>query len=243
MLFVNAYEDELCSESYSQIKFPGCYYLAYRDLPELIFKYVKKGKAVDFGCGAGRSTRFLKRIGFDAVGIDISENMIKKAKKLDPSGKYQLINDGDFPPLPQNNFDLVLSVFTFDNIPGEDRRVSLFTGLGNLLNDNGILVSLDSTPEMYVNEWTSFSTIDFPENKNAKSGDRVKIINTEMKDRRPVEDIYYTDADYKKCFDKAGLELMLSHKVFGKETEPFNWINETQIAPWIIYVLKKKENK
>ena len=239
MLFVNAYEDEFCSESYSKIEFPGCYYLAYRDLPELIFKYGQKGKAVDFGCGAGRSTRFLKRLGLDAIGIDISENMIKKARELDPSGTYQLIEDGDFSSLPQNEFDLALSVFTFDNIPGEERRVKIFRGLSDLLNNRGIIVCLDSTPEMYFNEWTSFSTKDFPENRYAKSGDKVKIINTEMKDRRPVEDIFWTDDDYKECFKKAGLELICTHKTFGKEAESFNWINETSIAPWVIYVLTR----
>ena len=240
MLFLNAYEDEFCSESYSQIEFPGCYYLAYRDLPELIFKYRQKGKAVDFGCGAGRSTRFLNKLGFDTTGIDISANMIKKAQELDPLGKYQLIEDGDFSALPQNEFDLVLSVFTFDNIPDEEKRVKMFKGLSKLLNDHGILVCLDSTPEMYFNEWASFSTKDFPENKYAKSGEKVKIINTEMQDRRPVEDIFWTGEDYKKCFKKAGLKLIRTHKTYGKETEPFNWINETKIAPWVIYILKKK---
>ncbi len=238
-MFVNAYDDGFCADSYSKIEFPGCYYLAYRDLPKIISKFSRKGKAVDFGCGAGRSTRFLTKLGFDAVGIDISESMIKKAKEVDPHGKYQLINDGNFSILPQNEFDLVLSVFTFDNIPGEENRVSTFKGLTDLLNDNGIIVCLDSTPEIYFNEWTSFSTKDFPENKFAKSGDKVKIINTEMKDNRPVEDILWTDEDYKICFKKSGLELIHSHKTFGREDEPFKWINETKIAPWIIYVLKK----
>lgn len=240
-MFVNAYEDGFCADSYSKIEFPGCYYLAYRDLPEIILKYTKKGKAVDFGCGAGRSTRFLKKLGFDATGIDISQSMINKAKEFDPNGKYQLIDDGDFSTLPQYKFDLVSSVFTFDNIPGEERRVHLFKGLSNLLNDNGIIVCLDSTPEMYVNEWTSFSTKDYPENKFAKSGGRVKIVNTEMEDRRPVEDIFWTDDDYKQCFEKANLELIHSHKTFGKPNEPFDWLIETEIAPWIIYVLKKKK--
>jgi predicted TPR repeat methyltransferase len=56
--------------------------LAYRDLPRIISEHVKGRKAIDFGCGAGRSTRFLRRIGFDVVGVDIAEDMIKKARGI-----------------------------------------------------------------------------------------------------------------------------------------------------------------
>jgi len=239
-MFLNTYADINHADSYSKLEFPGCYYLAYRNLPEIINKYVRKGKAVDFGCGSGRSTRFLQNLGFDAIGIDISESMINKAREIDPAGKYQLINDGDFSSLPQGEFDLVLSIFTFDNIPGEKWRAKLFEGLKNLLNDNGIIVCLDSTPELYVNEWTSFSTKDYPENRKVKSGDIVRDIIIDAGNPIPCEDIFWTDDDYKKTFTKAGLELIHSHKIFGKPNEPFNWINETKIAPWIIYVLKKK---
>lgn len=66
------------------LSFPATYYLAYRDLPAIISQYVAQHvsgrEALDFGCGAGRSTRFLKKLGFNAVGIDISSSMIQVAK-------------------------------------------------------------------------------------------------------------------------------------------------------------------
>jgi len=49
----------------------GTYYLAYRDLPALIQQHVPGRRALDFGCGAGRSTRFLQRLGFQVFGADI----------------------------------------------------------------------------------------------------------------------------------------------------------------------------
>jgi ubiquinone/menaquinone biosynthesis C-methylase UbiE len=69
-------------------------YLAYRDLPEIIFAHVKRRKALDFGCGTGRSTRFLKKIGFAAIGVDISEDMLQQACARDPEGDYRLIEAG-----------------------------------------------------------------------------------------------------------------------------------------------------
>src|SRR4030042_6837151 len=117
MNFINAYSDTTRADSYAQLEFPNTYYLAYRDLPEIIKKHVNGTTVLDFGCGTGRSTRFLKKQGFNAVGVDISEEMVVKARLFDPSGNYYVMEDGDFGQFNKASFDLVLSVFTFDNIP------------------------------------------------------------------------------------------------------------------------------
>jgi SAM-dependent methyltransferase len=236
--FTNVYEDIDRSESYSKLEFPGTYYLAYRDIPSMISKYVKGKNALDFGCGTGRSTRFLKKYGYNTIGIDISSEMVGKAKELDPAGNYFVINDGDYDQLTKNYFDLILSVFTFDNIPDVNRRVKLLSGLSVILNEDGVIILLDSTPEVYMNEWASFSTKDYPGNKNVRSGDKVKIIMTDVEDRRPVEDIIWFEKDYIDLFDKCNLKLVDTKKPLAKIEEPYNWINETKIAPWVIYVLK-----
>ena len=237
MEFANVYDDAERAEAYAKLEFPGTYYLAYRDLPEIIFKHVKGRVAIDFGCGTGRSTRFLQKLGFDAVGIDIAEDMIKQARQIDPTGDYRLIKEGDFSGFEQGACDLILSTFTFDNIPTETRKVELFAKLGGLLKADGKIVNLVSSPEIYVNEWESFSTKDFPENRDAKCGDKVRIIVTAIDDKRPVEDIIWPDKDYRKTYEKAGLKLIQTHKPLAQEDEPFKWVNETKIAPWVIYVL------
>jgi len=237
--FTNAYDGSIKAEAYSKLTFPNCYYLAYRDLPEIIQKHVRGKEALDFGCGAGRSTRFLASLGFNAVGIDISPEMVRKAKDLDPKGDYRLVKDGDYSQFQPSAFDLLFCAFTFDNIPNHGNRVRMLKSLGDLLRKGGHAILLDSTPEIYWHEWTSFSNKDYPENRLAKSGGEVKIVTTDIEDREPVVDIIWFDDDYRKMFTEANLKLVETYKPLGKIDEPYQWINETKIPPWVIYVLMK----
>lgn len=239
MTIPNVYSDQRRAEAYAKLEFPGTYYLAYRDLPEIIGKHVNGKRAVDFGCGAGRSTRFLKRLGFDAVGVDISAEMIAKAKEFDSPGDYRLLGTEGLQVLGHGGYDVILSCFTFDNVPKREEKLALFTQLGRLLAPAGCIVNLVSSPEIYWHEWASFSTKDYPENRQAKCGDVVRIIMTDVEDRRPVEDVIFPEADYRKVYAESGLEVVDVYRPLGRADEPFNWVNETTIAPWTIYVLKK----
>ena len=239
MDFNNVYEDAKRAESYAKLEFPGTYYLAFRDLPDIIHEHVKGKRAIDFGCGTGRSTRFLQDLGFATTGVDIAEDMIRKAREIDPKGDYCLVEDGDFSELNDSTYDLVLSVFTFDNIPTMEKKVKNFREIQRVLNSEGKMVNVVSAPEIYTHEWASFTTRDFPENKHAKSGDKVKIIMTDVEDRRPVEDVVWSHEDYEKVYKRAGLETVKVYKPLATEDEPYEWVNETRIPPWVIYVLKK----
>ncbi len=240
MDFFNSYEDAKRAEAYAKLEFPGTYYLAYRDLPGIIYEHVNGRKGMDFGCGTGRSTRLLQKLGFDTVGVDVSVDMIQKAKEIDPQGDYCLAKDGDLNQFKNEDYDLVLSVFTFDNIPTMEKKVQIFKELGRLLKNEGRIIALDSTPEIYTHEWASFSTKDFPENKYARCGDKVKIIITATDDKRPVEDIIWPDMAYQEVFKRAGLQVVRTYKPLAKKSEPYQWVNETRIAPWVIYVLKNR---
>jgi ubiquinone/menaquinone biosynthesis C-methylase UbiE len=238
--FQNSWAESDRADSYSALEFPNTYHLAYRDLPSIISKHVKGNKAIDFGCGTGRSTRFLKNLGFDVTGIDISENMIKHAKSKDPEGHYQLVENARYQHLGNDTYDLIQSIFTFDNIPGWDNRKQILISLGNLLKSSGIIICLDSSQALYSHEWASFTTKDFPENFIAKTGDIVRVIMLDVEEKKPVEDIFWTEKDYEVLFQLAGLKIEAIYKPLGYSDEPFQWISEKELAPWIIYVLSKR---
>lgn len=235
--FSNVYQDEARARSYAGLEYPGSYYLAFRDIPELVNRHVTGRRALDFGCGAGRSTRFLNELGFDTVGVDIAGAMVEHARARDPSGDYRLLGGKVRLASMPGPFDLVLSAFTFDNIPTLDERRTILAELAALLGSGGRMINLVSAPDIYRHEWASFSTRDFPENHEAGSGDLVRIVMLDVEDRRPVEDVLWTDADYRDLYATAGLRLLETHRPLGRASEPHGWVTETEISPWAIYVL------
>jgi len=237
MTFRNVYEDAHRAFAYSRLEFPGTYYLAFRDLPDLVRAHVEGRRALDFGCGAGRSTRFLEKLGFETTGVDISAEMIRRAREQDPDGDYRLVGEADLSGLTPSSFDLVLSAFTFDNVPTREKKLAHLHSLAGLLAPKGRLLNLVSRPEIYTHEWASFSTRGYPENRQARSGDLVRIVMTDVVDRRPVEDVVFSEDDYLAVYAEAGLQRIAAHAPLGREDEPYAWVNETRVAPWRIDLL------
>ncbi len=237
MDFANCYQDGARADAYATLDFKNTYHLAYRDLPEILRQHVRGNKAVDFGCGAGRSTRFLRQLGFEVIGVDISDDMLRKACELDPGADYRLVPGDDLSSLQQGAFDVVLAMFTFDNIAGRETKIRIFRDLADLLKPEGKIVHVVSRPEIYTHEWASFSTKDFPENRNAQCGDTVRIIVLDHADRRPVEDILWTPESYSEVFQASGLKTIAKYEPLVRGDESYAWISEREIAPWAVYVL------
>ena len=235
--FQNVYDDDARADSYAGLEFPGTYWLAFRDIPEILDDHVRGYRTLDFGCGTGRSTRFLRGLGFEVIGVDIAAKMLARARELDPEGDYRLVPDGELPDLPPGSFDLVFSAFTFDNVPDIDHKIRLFRAIRSLLSPAGRFVNLVSSPEIYMREWASFSTRDFPENRTADNGDTVRIVMLDVDDRRPVEDVLCTGESYDRAYRKARLRVLQVHQPLGRADEPFEWVSETDASPWAIYVL------
>jgi hypothetical protein len=163
--------------------------------------------------------------------------MLRIARTTDPSGDYRLVPDDNLEEFVMGTCDLVFSGFTSDNTPAV-AKARIFRDLQKLLKQNGVVISLVSSPEIYLHQWASFTTKDFPENAAARSGDAVRIIVTDHQDRRPVEDILCTNESYQGSIEQRAC------KPFGQSSrsqkdEPYPWVNETEIAPWVIYVLKR----
>ena len=234
--FGNVYQHWEWARAYATLEFPGTYYLPFRDLPALIRRYDHGSRALDFGCGTVRWTRLLRNLGLNVIRVDISQAMLDQARALDPSGEYHRVPGditGEFAP---GSFCIILAAVRFDNMPTEEKAEAL-SGLRTLLAPGRCLLLVVSSIAIYVNEWASFSTRDFSENRHASDGDRVRIIMLDVPNCRPVEDAVCSDAHYRHLLESAGLKVLDVQSPLATGKEAMRWFSETRTAAWTIYVL------
>lgn len=221
---------------YAQRQILGSDYVAFRDLPGLFLRSNIKGKALDYGCGAGRSTRFLKTHGFEAVGIDIDQAMLTQARQEDPEGQYYLVNESTL-PFSNALFDLVFSSYVVLELSSKVAVEEMMHESVRVLRDDGHLIVITNTPEFYSGKWVSCE-VDFPENTNPlKSGQQVRV--RLMPEGVELFDYFWSDVDYKEIFSTAGLRLLEEHRPLGRADDPVDWQDELNMAPYVVYVLQK----
>jgi SAM-dependent methyltransferase len=78
------------------------------------------GPVLEVGCGEGRVMRDLRSRGYDAIGLDASQTMIRHAHEADPDGRY-VVGDACRLPFPDQAFELVVafnSLMDIDDLDG-----------------------------------------------------------------------------------------------------------------------------
>ena len=163
---IDSHNYQKFAKEYSKLGIKDTFYLGFRDIPILIREYVKGKKALDFGCGSGRSTRFLKKLGFKTIGVDINQEMINEAKKLDSDGEYYLIKNNSIPS-KESSFDLILIFAVLMEVSSKKEMKKIFSELNRVLKKEGILIIVTDAENMYKHDCASF-IYSFPENKNIK---------------------------------------------------------------------------
>lgn len=107
-------------------------------------KYPKKyNSALDFGCGIGRITKYLPRHFKKTYGLDISENMIEKAKILNKNIKncrFILNTKPNLEIFQNNTFDLIYSNLTLQHIPDKNLIKSYIIEFIRTLKNNGLII-------------------------------------------------------------------------------------------------------
>ena len=237
----NFYADPQRATAYGTIGAQGTYYLVFRDLGPILAQCAKQRPALDFGCGAGRSTRFLKQFGFDVLGVDIAAEMVEIARADDPQGDYRLLVGDELASYEPASFGLIAVCWAFDNVHRRPDKRYILKTLHRLLADDGVLIMAGSTPDLYRNEWATATTRAFPENKRARSGDRVKVALTGTGDDRPYIDTLFTHRDYVELFADSGFALIKAHWPLGRPGEGIDWVSEKRLAPFFIYELEKAQ--
>ena len=101
-------------------------------------KIKKKSKILDLACGVGRHSFYLNKKGMNVIGIDNSENNIKKAKKLE--NKFLKFKKKEMTEDYGQVFDFIFNLFTSFGYINEKHNFKTFKSINNSLVNHGILV-------------------------------------------------------------------------------------------------------
>ncbi|MBA2652395.1 MAG: class I SAM-dependent methyltransferase [Tatlockia sp.] len=211
----------------------GTGYLAFRDLP-LILNETKGKKALDFGCGAGRSSKYLERLGYFVTGVDINPQMIKMAKSNLKSCEFLDLKSSQL-PFQDQTFDLVFNSFVLFDMSSKAEIISTFKELKRVCKKGGEIVSIVNSNHLFTKKWL---TVDnhFEQNYDLHSGDIARIILSDL--NIEIFDYYWTNSDYEECFKEVGLIQISKHEPLGYSNEGYDWLDELNYPPYSIYNCK-----
>ena len=223
--------------SKSLIKDTG--YLAFRDLPKIIFENNKgqlPSNALDYGCGTGRSTRFIKELGIDhVVGLDQSSDMINIANQNNDACEYLHISNNQI-PFSNNHFDCVISSFVMLEISTATELLDIFININNTIKPGGFFTFVTNSEYLYNKNWVSNST-NYPETKIFKDGEKLKIYLKNID--QELYDYYWSDKKYRELLKKANFQSISCHSPIGMNEDLYDWIDELYYPPFSIYTAFK----
>ena len=142
------------------------------------------GNILEIGCGGGRDAKELIQLGYDYIGIDVSEELLKEAKKACPNATFlhQSIYELDF---PENYFDGFWTSATLLHIP-KNRIDEALVKIKNIVKSNGI----------------GFISI-----KKGK-GEKVEEDEPEMEDKKPRLFSYYQEKEFNEILERNNFEII-----------------------------------
>jgi ubiquinone/menaquinone biosynthesis C-methylase UbiE len=227
---------KLYAKLYSKLEITGTQFLAFRDIADLVHKYVNGAATLDYGCGAGKSTLYLKSLGLNVKGVDINKEMVSLAQLADPRGAYQVISSGKIASI-DSSYDLVFSSWVMLEVSSKQELLKITQEIQRVLKNDGIFIMVVCNKDTYNMDWLSENT-EFPENKNLCSGSKVKMLFKDI--NLSIYDYYWTEEDYREVIETAGMGILQSYNPLGKDTDGYNWLNEKIKSPLTIYVAKKQ---
>ena len=101
------------------------------------------GRALDFGCGAGRLTRALAARFGECVGVDIAEAMVAEARRInaDCESCTFVVNDApDLGRFADSSFDFVYSTLVLQHLPGRPLVAGYVAEFVRVLAPGGVAV-------------------------------------------------------------------------------------------------------
>lgn len=235
---MNDYKSLAKTYAKAQIKETG--YLAFRDLPRIILDNCNgfpPSHVLDFGCGAGRSTRFLRSLGCkNLVGIDKSSDMLKCAKESDDTDiEYLEVIDNSI-PFGDQYFNYAVSTFVMLEIATINELTKILSEILRILKPGGFYTFLTNSEYLYSRNWLSNST-NYSKDKKFYNGEKVQIYSKNI--GKVLYDYYWDHNTYLSILRNTGFIIKDTEFPLGNSEDPYIWLDESIHPPFAIYTGQK----
>jgi trans-aconitate methyltransferase len=133
----------------------------YKEVMDSLLNRIKctGNELLELGCGPGNITRYLKARmpELKITGIDLSENMIEKARKNVPDAEFRVMDVRRIKEL-HHTYDVIIASFCLPFLSYPDFE-KMIRDCKDILNNNGILYisTMEGTADRAGFEATSFS--------------------------------------------------------------------------------------
>jgi SAM-dependent methyltransferase len=199
-------------------------------------------KVLDFGCGAGRTCLLYRRFYHaDAAGVDISTEMINKARSADPEGTYLLMDESLRIPT-DTFFDCAISHWVLLEMKSLEQMAAELREIYRLLKPGGILISVVNNEDFTGRK--SRTWINGEPGRQYKSGEIiVSTIFNEEKELK-IEDYYWTGEDYCAAYREAGfagIESFIPDYQSSEVVREVKYLQERGCFPDVDYSIDREE--
>ena len=180
----------------------------YLNLPE-------HAKVLDLACGKGRHSIYLNQLGFNVLGVDLSENSIEIANKNANETLHFQIHDMRVPF--EEKYDAVFNLFTsFGYFDNDEDNLKTLIAIKESLSDYGFaVIDFMNVPfvldNLIAEETKTIDEIEFHIKRYLKDGFIIKEIDFEDKSEKfhfEEKVRALTLDDFTKMMEEAGIYLL-----------------------------------
>jgi glyoxylase-like metal-dependent hydrolase (beta-lactamase superfamily II)/SAM-dependent methyltransferase len=223
------------AELYGSLGIEGTTYQIGFDAVATLLGDIRGKTFLDFGCGTGRSARFLKQLGAQHVyAVDHDQNMIDQALSQELAGVTVLRIDGPI-PLPDASVDGVVCMSVFIEIRTRDAMRGACTEIARTLRPGAPFILESSSPVAFGHAFRSYS---YPPAGPLRSGETTPCVVNAPGGQFVIEDTYWTEDDYVDAIEQAGLTVTTID--YPLPRDPAAWFtDEASIPPCIIIEARK----
>ncbi len=197
-------------------------------------------KALDLGCGAGRSSAFLEDLGFSVTAVDKNPFMCERARERVRDARV-ITADAQQLRLDSGTFDLVFSSWMLVEISTQLQMQSIFTEAFRLLRDGGVFVFIVNTAEFYRGRWVS-NDVDFPENVGELTSGapvRTGLIGQGI----VVDDFFWKESDYRELAIVTGFDIERVERPTASVSDSQVWFDELVVPPYAVFFCRRGDSR